>query len=737
MRARFKAVGWVCVMASLSLPLRAAAQADPPADADQKAEQAAEKEEELIQFNLPENTSLKVLADFVGQKLGLNIVYDQQLNGRNVTIKAPNALPASSLRQLLESMLQINGMVLVETDVPGVLRITQAAQLNEVAVGPLNEGDPLPEGGAKQVVSRIFKLEHVNPDRVKEVVGPFITASGGATLTELPSHDMVIITDYAGNMQRIERLVALADRAGRALASRFVDIEHLSAEEITTQLRTMLEAQGKIRGQGARYELIANPRTNQVFVVTEPQDIESIEQMIAALDVSLGLVTEVYRLSVVKPEHLDQVARELIGEEKTSRLYKSVADEDTGLLAITTRPEIHEQIRMLIKTMDEPVPQTASPIRFYKLEHASALAVADTLNGIAGKGGLDTVSIEGIEAAPPSGFATPAPDGGQAPEKRRDSSSLPQARVLADVDTNTIIVVAPPGLQPIYESLIAKLDSRRPQVRIEATIVALDTTDEFTLGVEFSANDSADGGTLLNFSQFGLSTADPSTGALTLRPGLGFNGALLSADVAEVVIQALQRDVRSRVLTRPSVLVNDNAQGTLDSIDTEPYESVNANSQVATTSYGGDLEAGTSIKVKPSISESDFLKLEYEITISSFVGERTTTSTGGTLPPARSENKIASTVTIPDGATIVVGGLTRDIDSETIQRIPLLGQIPIVEYAFSQRRNTKRQITLFVFLRAYVMRDDKFEDLKVLSGSYTGQALLPSAFPSSMPVEIR
>ena len=191
------------------------------------------------------------------------------------------------------------------------------------------------------------------------------------------------------------------------------------------------------------------------------------------------------------------------------------------------------------------------------------------------------------------------------------------------------------------------------------------------------------------------------------------------------------------MLTRPSVLVNDNAEGKLESIDTEPFESVNANAQVATTSYGGDLEAGTSIKVKPSISESDFLKLDYAIKISSFVGDRTTTSTGGTLPPARSENNITSTVTIPDGHTIVVGGLTREIDSETIQRIPLLGEIPIVQYAFSQRRNTKRQITLFVFLRAYVMRDDKFEDLKVLSGAEAGKAQLPSSFPSSLPVEIR
>lgn len=697
-----------------------------------------QQEVELIQFNLPENVTLKVLTDFVGNKLGLNIVYDPQLNGRMVTIKAPKALPVSSLRKLLESMLQINGMVLIETDVPNVLRVTQAAQLAEVAVGPLEEGEPVPEGGATQVISRIFKLEHVDPERVKAVVGPFITTSKGATIIELPDYDMVIVTDFASNMERVVRLIALADQPGRAVATSFITIEHLASAELATQLKTMLDAQGKISGQVAQCEIVADPRTNKLFLVTVPNQLEAVESMVASLDVSLGLETEVYRLRVVTPGHVDEVMRELVGEEKASRLYKSVADQDSNLLAVTTTEEIHEQLQSLIDTMDTPVPETASPIRFYKLQNASAAAVAETLNGIAGDGGLGSVTFEGFESS--SSSSVNAPGFGGTDGDRGGSGgggALPDARVLADLDTNTLIVVAPPGLQPIYESLIRRLDTRRPQVRIEATIVALDTTDDFSLGVEFSRNDSADGGTLLNFSQFGLSTVDNTTGALTLNPGLGFNGALLSADIAEIVIQALQTDVRSRVLTRPSVLVNDNAEGELESIDTEPFESVNANAQIATTSYGGDLEAGTSIKVKPSISDGDFLKLDYSIQISSFVGDRTTTSGGGTLPPARSENTITSSVTIPDGHTIVVGGLTRDINSETIRRIPVLGQIPIIEYAFSNRDISNRQITLFLFLRAYVLRDDKFEDLKVLSGSAAGRAQLPSSFPTSLPVEVR
>ncbi|MFN3166635.1 MAG: secretin N-terminal domain-containing protein [Phycisphaeraceae bacterium] len=734
----------LCLTAAL--PGRSLAQ-DAPETPDAQA-----ADEQMIRLSLPENVPLKTLTDFVGARLKLNIVYDQALASPHVTLKTPNEMPASALRDLLENMLKINGMVLVEQPgVPGLLRVTTAEALGQVAGAPLDAGAPLPEGGGAQVVSKMYKLEHIGPDRAAKTLEGFV--SKGASVLKLPRHDMIIVTDYKSNLERLERMLALADQPGLKIEVRFVEVQHLSAQKLVTQVEALIGAQASIRGEAkaegasVRQVVLADARTNQVIIAARPEEVAQIEQIIASLDVSLGLVTKVYRLNVVKPDHVDEVAVELIGEDKASRLYKSVTDEETGLFAVTTTPEIHEQLQALIETMDKPVPEAQSPIRFYKLQNASALTVAETLNGIGGEGGLKAVTIDGIGSGSLADYktedlSTPGPSGSRTGGPASDNGplaggALPDTRVLAYEPMNTVIVVAPPSLQPIYENLIKRLDERRPQVLIEATVVALDTTDEFSLGVEFSKTDSSDGGTLLNFSQFGLSTADPSTGALTLNPGVGFNGALLSADIAEIVIQALQRDTNSRVLTRPSVLVNDNAEGKLQSLDSEPYESVNANTQVATTTYAGDLEAGTDIVVKPSISDGDFLKLDYEINISSFVGERTVTSGGGTLPPARTENNIKSSVTIPDGHTIVVGGLTREIDSETIQRIPLLGQIPIVEYAFSQRNTTKRQITVFVFLRPVILRDDKFADLKLLSGGAAGHAKLPADFPTSLPIEVR
>ena len=746
----------LCLMAA-TLSARAQDQADGAAEA------GADAKQEMVIFNLPENTSLKTLTDFVAARLKLNIVHDALLDSKKITLKTSTPVPLDSLRPMLESLLEINGMILVETDVKGILRVMQANKIAELSGPPLNEGEAPPKGKAVPVVSQVYKIKHSSVKSVSELLLPFMNTAKGAKIIQLPRNNMLIVTDFVSNLERIERVLKLADQPGQEVVTRFVKIENLGAAELSKQVTELLKAREKVRGgdeQLLKHTLISDDRTNQIIVAARPSEIADIEQIIQSLDVSLGLTTKIYRLSVVEPEYLDEIIREMLGAEKAARLYKGVPEESGKFLAVTSTPEIIQEVDAMVAKLDMPVAEEQSPIRFYKLEHAEAKVVAEALGGITGGQGLESLTIDGVSSLDGSTFSDLAPPASPLPAGTPSdiiqsgqggpgtSSGIEGAKVLAYEPMNTLIVIAPPTLQPVYEKLIKRLDTRRPQVLIEATVVALDTTNNFSLGVEFRTNDSVNGGSLLNFSQFGLglneidlgTTATPGTGSFTnvVPSGAGFNGVLLDANIAEVVVQALKSDVRSSVLTRPSVLVNDNAEGELETIDTEPFESVNTNSSNTTTaSLGGELESGTKITVKPSISEGGFLKLNYGISISSFVGERIETSAGGTLPPARSENNISSEVTIPDGSMIVVGGLTREIDSEKVQRVPILGEIPILEYAFSNRSNSKREITLFVFIRPVILHDDKFEDLKMLSATSAGKAMLPAAFPESLPVEIR
>jgi general secretion pathway protein D len=303
------------------------------------------------------------------------------------------------------------------------------------------------------------------------------------------------------------------------------------------------------------------------------------------------------------------------------------------------------------------------------------------------------------------------------------------ARVTADPNTNTIIVVAPPQIQRTYEELIRHLDKRRPQVLIECTLVNVDTSNDFTLGVEILAKGSINATDILAFSRFGLSEIGTAN-RLKIIPGTGFNGTVINSDVGDVVIQALTKNSRARVVSAPRILVNDNATGTLTSIAEAPYVSINtAVGTIATTSFAGYAQAGTEVTVTPHISEADYLQLEYTVALNNFTGQG---SNG--IPPPRQTNAVDSTVTIPDGSTIIVGGLNRQNFNKTVNAVPFLGEIPILEHLFSSRSESKELGTLFVFLRPTILRDDQFADLKYLSEKDVSAAQIKGDYPESEPV---
>jgi general secretion pathway protein D len=306
------------------------------------------------------------------------------------------------------------------------------------------------------------------------------------------------------------------------------------------------------------------------------------------------------------------------------------------------------------------------------------------------------------------------------------------ARVTADPSTNTLIIVAPPAVQRSYEELIQTLDRRRPQVLIEARVVVIDTSDDFSLGIEISGGDRTGADRLFAFTSFGLSDVDPVTGALSLIPGRGFNWTLVDPDVADAVLRALTVHRRSRVLATPRVLVNDNATGTLASVAEVPFTSVNASQTVATTSFAGFAEAGTTIEVQPRISDGNSIELRFSVSLNSFTGQG---SEG--VPPPRQTDQVTSSATIPDGHTIIVGGLNRENSGTTVQGVPILEHIPFLRLLTSNTTKTMSRTTLFVFLRPVILRDDKFRDLRFISDRDMEKACVPAQFPKSEPLLIK
>ena len=267
---------------------------------------------------------------------------------------------------------------------------------------------------------------------------------------------------------------------------------------------------------------------------------------------------------------------------------------------------------------------------------------------------------------------------------------------------------------------------------IECRVIVIDTSDDYSVGVELSAGDRSGVERLIQFTSFGLSTVDATTGALSLVPGAGLNASLFSPEDGDAVLRALAVHSRARVLSVPRILVDDNSTGSLASVSEVPFTSVNASNTVATTSFAGFAEAGTNIEVTPRISENDYLSLDYVVTVNSFTG------TGGDgVPPPRQTDEVRSTVTIPDGHTVIVGGLNRKATSTDLQGVPVLENIPLIRRLTSLENDSDNQTTLYVFLKPVILRDDKFQDLKHLSDVNVRCAGSCPDYPESKPILVR
>lgn len=497
----------------------------------------------------------------------------------------------------------------------------------------------------------------------------------------------------------------------------------------------------------------------------------------------MGLESKVYAFQFVEAARVDRLVRDLLDPLTAERLYRSSVDEEDNLLIASAPRDIHQRIEGLKTQMDVESKRPGSAVQFYKLKFASAAEVLQTIQSVQqGTTSLDRFGPRGVspigrgrfnddQYSNPVGYGgqfvpgqnQPAEPGallppttpayvpspaelGAAPPPLPAPGTLPvalasdasegllpsSARVTADPTTNSIIVVADRATQQVYADLIEFLDKRRPQVMIEAKVVILDTTDNYALGIEVSGGDRLGINKLFQFTSYGLSMVDPVTGSLALIPGRGYNWTLVEPDTADAVLRALAGHTKARVMSSPRVLVNDNATGTLASVAEVPFTSVNASQTVATTSFAGFAEAGTTIEVTPRISDDDHLQLDFVVTLNSFTG-----AASAGVPPPRQTNEVTSTVTIPDGYTVIVGGLNQKNNSHTREGIPYIEKIPVLREITGNYSSDNSQNTLFVFLRAVILRDDDFEDLKYLSDRDLGPTHLRNNYPVSQPVLIK
>lgn len=316
--------------------------------------------------------------------------------------------------------------------------------------------------------------------------------------------------------------------------------------------------------------------------------------------------------------------------------------------------------------------------------------------------------------------------------------------IIADQGKNQVLVRAPVKQQEEFARLIERLDKRRPQVFLEVQIVSVSADDSLRVAIENQLINAGGTGGALN-TNFGLGSLGQQVGTnppignfvspKNVATGLsGLTAAIIKNDQVPIVINAIKRNSQTRILSSPQLLVDDNEEASIISVDQQPTATTSQTTgNPLQTSFGGYENAGTELTVTPSISEGGYLRLSYAITLSNFVG-----TGSNNLPPPRQERTVESnSVTLPGDSTIVVGGIRVDADSTTKARIPLLGEIPLIGWLFGDTTKSNVSSRLYIFITPRILRDENFRDLLLLTRGPQADAGVDPDVPLLRPEKVR
>ncbi len=423
------------------------------------------------------------------------------------------------------------------------------------------------------------------------------------------------------------------------------------------------------------------------------------------------------------------------GEEPLIRLLP--VKRLNAVLAIANDPQQIVRVETWVSRLDRG---NTVGVQFYvyEVKNVPAEEMAKLLNAA-------LADIEKLEAADSVVTATPAaaslepefPDGGTPgapppttePETGRLAAGLLRTvKIVPDKATNKLLIRATPQIYDMIEATLRRLDRPPLQVLIEATIVEVLLTDQLRYGVQYFLDT---GNVRLGFNTTGTAGAVPKTGLepLALLPGFNF---IYTGGNANITIQALSKLTELRVLSSPSVVVENNREARLNVGDDVP---IVTRSSVSVTDPDAPIvnnveyrSTGVILSVKPRINSEGLVSLVISQEVSRLASTGVQTLNNN---PLIQQRKITSRVNVRSGQTVVLGGLIQDSDVRNREKVPLLGDIPLLGELFSSTNNTTARTELLVFITPRVIRDA--EDARAVSEELRSRmrAFAPPGVPAA------
>jgi general secretion pathway protein D len=487
-------------------------------------------------------------------------------------------------------------------------------------------------------------------------------------------------------------------------------------------------------------QLIADPNTQQMipagssnsFVLTGfGTQVAALARMLTIIDEASAVeviepVFELLRLEYAAADEVASLVEELLefstqaanrGAQQPQGVstalrsgqsnVKILVDSRQSSLLVLALPEDMPRIKDLVAQLDVDVIDSERAYHIYSVENVEAGELADTLTSFLN----DATRLEANSGSSQAGNNARNSGGGNSTE----------FVVVPDAKSNSLLIAASRTRYSEVLELIRRLDKRQPQVLIETALIELTGQNLYDLGVELSVADIPGVGALGGFgvTSFGLSTLSDTDGdgipdVRVPTIGSGISTGFLSGDdfSLPMFVAAMAETRNSNVLNVSSVLVNNNVEARVETKEEQPTTTITQTGTAGGTqeNFNQYEEAGITMVISPSISGSNYLRLKVELEISNFIG-----SVQGAIPPPRSTRILQTEVTVPDGDTMVIGGIIVDNRSETTSKVPYLGDLPLLGRLFRRDSTSGTRTTLYFFVTPHILDDTEFADLAKFS----------------------
>ncbi|MEJ2692076.1 MAG: type II secretion system secretin GspD [Candidatus Thiodiazotropha sp.] len=500
----------------------------------------------------------------------------------------------------------------------------------------------------------------------------------------IPSGNLIkIVPDVKAKQAGIPTVDGLNGLPGDQVVTRIIQVKNVTAAQLVPILRPLIPQEG---------HLAAYPNTNVLIISDRRQNVDRLLKIIEQIDQVSDSSIEVVALQHASAAEVVRILNGL--QEPASKgvganSVKLVADERTNSVLISGDPTSRLRSKVLIKHLDTPFDNAGNAQVIY-LKYANAKDLLTVLTGV-------SETMDKNKQAGGKGAGKP---GGP-------------INIQADEASNALIITAPPDQYRSLEAIIRKLDIRRAQVLVEAIIAEVSYDKIKKLGVQWIVDGTPDGSGPVGVINLGspsissIGTAAAAGSAINLGPGTLIGAGKFDSTSVNfaALIQALESDTSSNILSTPSLMTLDNQEAEIVIGQNVPFVTGSYASTGGTTSSVNPFQTvqredvGLSLKVKPQINEGNAIKLEIEQETSSIY---TSASASDIVTKKRT---IKTVVMVEDGDTIVLGGLMDENLQQSEERVPILGDIPLLGALFRATSTTKLKRNLMLFLRPVILRD--------------------------------